>query len=135
MENYEENIVRRFRPERPIYLNEEVLGVHTKRDVMVVINTLRSQGWLVTYGAVQNVPELTSKSTQEQIDYVKSVNEHNADVLEPMHKKFDNTIELAQFQGLLEPFIVKAVPVSKGKKDTDEFADLAALTIEKPSKK
>lgn len=104
-------LVRRFRPERPIYLNEGVLGVSTRSDVNKAIVTLRSQGWLVCYGPPAGEPVL------------------------PIHMSFDDSIEFKKFEGVLEPLQVIKVAVKGSKKDDKaEFDSLGASTLVEGSK-
>lgn len=41
-----------FRPERPIYLNEQNTNYKTKAEVIFAIEQLRDKGWLCTYGQI-----------------------------------------------------------------------------------
>lgn len=45
----ENGVLPKFRPERPIYLNEENTGYKTKSEVVVAIEKLRAQHWLCSY--------------------------------------------------------------------------------------
>lgn len=44
--------VTRFRPERPIYLNEQNTNCKTKMEVLFAIEQLREKGWLCCYGEI-----------------------------------------------------------------------------------
>lgn len=46
----EEQEQNKFKPERPIYLNEENTGLKTKAEVIFAIEKLRSKKWLCAYG-------------------------------------------------------------------------------------
>lgn len=46
----ENETLKKFRPERPIYLNEDNTGLKTKAEVLVAIEKLRGKHWLCAYG-------------------------------------------------------------------------------------
>lgn len=48
----ENQLLNKFRPERPIYLNEDNTGLKTKDEVIVAVEKLRLRGFLCAYSEV-----------------------------------------------------------------------------------
>lgn len=51
--------MNKFRPERPIYLNEQNTGYKTRAEVDVKVEELRSKGWLAQYNEKQIPPHMS----------------------------------------------------------------------------
>lgn len=75
----------RFRPERPIYLNEENLGVKTREEVDYAIERLRDAGWLCTYGEQHRPFHLSFESNFQETfnEFKKTAEDLDIKLLEP----------------------------------------------------
>lgn len=65
----------KFKPERPIYLNEEVTGFKTKDQVLAAIETLRGLHWLCAYAEKARPFHMSFNDFRQFEEFKKTCNE------------------------------------------------------------
>jgi hypothetical protein len=79
-------MVEKFKPERPIYLNEENTGLKTRIQVDEAIEKLRSKNWLVTYGQKSRPFHMSFASEKEFQEFKKEAGELDIKLVSPLIK-------------------------------------------------
>jgi hypothetical protein len=97
----------KFRPNRPIFVNENNLGVKTKIEALHAIEKLRSEGWLCTY------------------------NEN----IRPFHLSFDDESELAKFKATASKLKIQLVSQLIKPDSIDDFSSLDKPALIAPEAK
>lgn len=81
--------LQKFRPERPIYLNEQVTNFRTKDEVLEAIQRLRDRGWLCAYSENSRPFHMSFNDVKVFQEFKKSCKEESIKLHEPLIKPDD----------------------------------------------
>lgn len=79
-----------FRPERPIYLNEENTGFKTRDQVIVAIEELRDLNWLCAYNENTRPLHMSFNNVKEFAEFKKDCSKLSIKLKEPVIKELED---------------------------------------------
>lgn len=96
--------IRRFRPERPIVLNEQNTNLKTKDEVILKIEDLRNEGWLCTYGERMRPFHMSFNDEKMFQEFKKDCSALNVTLKSPVIKSEDlEALEEEETKGTVIP--------------------------------
>lgn len=103
----EETQLPKFKPERPIYLNEQNTGFKTKAEVLVAIQKLRDAHWLCAYNESSRPFHMSFNNEKEFQQFKKCCKDLSITLKSPVYQPE----EIEELE-LKENETVKAEPTS-----------------------
>lgn len=117
--------LEKFKPERPIYLNEDNTGLKTKAEVLVAIAKLRDKHWLCAYGEKVRPFHMSFNDENQFQEFKKCANDLDIKLKSPIIK--DDDLEALEAEE-------KAGQVVPGANATNSYQDASGKTHNNASK-